>query len=275
MHKFLNIDQAEAGDEGAGGGSQEGAEGAAGAAGAGTDGGTVDQGAAGGETSSKPAWEQDEIVWNGEKKKFSRQEIINFAQQAYNVTQKEQSLAKLTKDAQERLARIDALMAEAEGAGKEGEGEGEGEADEPIGKLSKEVEALRLKEQIREWDAAVAPIIAKNPEISEKKLLAEFRDRVASKEVDDTAEGLAKTAELMVSEREGTVSKRLEALLKDEKNPQLQSIREKAVKDYLDGKLKLRDAGGEGGGSPAGAKTDKPGSIDDVARKVRESIGEG
>jgi len=273
MNRFFNFDQAETDGDNAGGGSQGDADGAADGADAGSNDNTVDSGADGGDTSGKPAWEQDEIVWNGEKKKLSRQEIINYAQQAYNVTQKEQNLAKLTKDATDRLARIDALAAELEKNDGEGADEQAPEDDEPVSQLSKEVQALKLKEQIRTWDNAFKPIADKYPDISEKALLAEMREKVASKEVDDNAEGLMKVAESMANEREGTVSKRLEALLKENKDPRLQAYRKKSIEDYVAGKIKLANAGGEGGGSPAGAKPQTSKSIDDVATRIRGTIG--
>jgi hypothetical protein len=75
------------------------------------------------------------------------------------------------------------------------------------------LQELRTQAQLQEWEKAFNPIQQKFPDISEKSLLADFQEKVAAGEVEDTAAGLMKVAEGIANEREGLVGKRLEGLL--------------------------------------------------------------
>ena len=227
-----------------------------------------------GDTNQAAATDQHEIVWNGQKKMMTLQELKDYAQRAYNVTQGEQANSKTRKELTAQLARLEQMIAEAE---KNGKPPDESEND-PLAKLSKAHEAtrqelagLREKSLVQDWERGFAPVQQKYPDISEKALFMEFQEKVQAGEVEDTVTGLMKTAEGMAAEREGIVNKRLDGLLLKSDDPRMKAYKEKLIADYVAGKLKLTNAGGENPKGAAGGKLDTESSISDVAAKLRSA----
>lgn len=227
---------------------------------------TASQPAEGGETSQPSAQEQFEIVWNGQKKNMTREEVIAHAQKAYNITQREQEVARTRKDLTAKLERLDKLIEEAERRGENPEDAG---PEDPVAKLSKEVEEMRSKAQIAEWEKAFSPIQQKFPNISEKNLLNEFTEKVKAGEAEDTSAGLMAVAEEMDKQFAGITDKRIEAVMKNPNDPRMKAYNEKLIADYVAGKVKLAHAGGEPGATSTGTKPDSKASIADIAAKLR------
>lgn len=286
MWKLLNIDQDEndAGG-GAGGGAASQAGGGAAGAGAGDAGGAgasnaqagAGQGAASqnagtdDKTNQAAAWTQRDIVWNGQKIPVkTEEEAIALMQKGYNFTQGQQEIAKIRKDLIAKSTRFDQLLAELE-KNKPAQGEGE-EADDPVKKLGKDVEDLRTQAQIQQWDKAFGPVKQKYPGISEKVLIVEFQDKIQAGEVEDSAEGLMKTAESLASERTGIVNRQLDELLAKADDPRITAFKQKVIADYVAGKTKLADAGGEHGGSGGAGGAEEKGSISEIAARIRAGI---
>lgn len=290
--RWLKIDQDEhdaGGGAGGGSGSQDGGDagkGDADAAAADTAQAEKDKGSSGSAgnagTPPKPAWEKDSIVWNGQQKEFTRQEIINYAQQAFNVTQREQAASKKWKEANAQLERLEKLIADAD---KKGGGEGEGgggEPPDPIKELTGKFQTLEQRQEKRElrqqWNEAFLPIKQKFPGIDEDKVNDSFTEKVKSGEVEDTERGLMTAAEEVAkaeaAEKKTAEDKQIEALLTKADNPRLKAFKEKAIADYVADKAKNKNAGGDsgaGGGGGGQAKKDA-GSISEIAAKIRESI---
>lgn len=278
------MNQADGG--GAGSGSSDGAAdaGGAGAAaaqakadgGAGSQAaGTTDQNQAGADA------DQREIVWNGQKIRKPMAEIINLAQQAYNVTQIEQALAaekkqlaQSRKDYQVRLLQMDRIEAELR-AGKPGKGaeggeggEGQPDPDEPLKKLEGKFATLEQKQALLDWKEYYGPVKLKFPDVSEKMLVQEFEAKIQAGEVDDSVEGLMQTAEAMANGFESMVDTRLDKLLADPNNAKVKAHDTKVIADYVAGKTKLADAGGDKGAGGSGSKTKESRSIDEVADEI-------
>lgn len=221
-----------------------------------------------GQTNQAAAEEQHDIVWNGQKVKMSLQELKDNAQRAYNVTQGEQANSKTRKELAAAMKRFEDLIAEAEKNGKQPAAE-EGEQEDPVMKLSKEVDGLRTKALLQDWEKAFNPVQAKYPDISEKALLQEFQEKVKAGEVEDTSAGLMKTAEGISTEREGTVNKRVDALLTNTNDPRVKAFTQKVIADYVAGKLKLANAGGENPKGASGGKAEER-SISEIAADLRQ-----
>jgi hypothetical protein len=274
---------------GTGAGSQDG--GIAGAAAemraAGGEGASAAQAGAGDGTAKPPAGtpdktnqgaagEQFEIVWNGQKVNMTRQELIDNAQRAYNVTQGEQANSKTRKELAAAYKRLEELMADAE---KQRGKPPENDDDDPVTTLSKaniatrkEVAELREKALLQDWERAVTPVMQKYPDISEKALLDEFQEQVKAGEVDDNAAGLMKTAEGMANKHEDLVGKRLDALLAKEDDPRMKALKEKWIAGYVADKTKNANAGGEKGAGAAGSGADKVKSISETAAELRSAV---
>lgn len=285
MEKILQILMDQADGDGAGSGSPEGAGDGAGAgaaaAQAGADGGAGSQ-AAGTQGANQAGADADqrEIVWNGQKIKKPIAEIIGLAQQAYNVTQTEQALAaerkqlaQSRKDYQARLLRLDQIETEykkgkpaAGGEGGEG-GEGQPDPNEPLTKIGGELATLKQKMALQDWERAYGPVKQKHPDISEDFLISKYGEMIRSGEVEDNSEGLMKTAEAIANGFDSTATGRLEKLLADPNNPKVKEHDAKVIADYVAGKTKLADAGGDKGAGGTGAKKVEAKSIDEVADK--------
>ena len=285
MSKIL-MDQADNG--GGASGSPEGAAdgagaGAAGGAG-GADGGTGSQ-AAGtqGQHQAGADADQIEIVYNGQKMRKTRGEVIALAQQGYDYTQKSQSLAEekkqiaqSRKDYQARLLRLDQIEAEMKAGktDKNGEGgEGQPDPNEPVKQLDGKLTALEQKMLVRDWEQLYyGPVKHKFPDISEDFLVSKFGEMIKAGEVDDTAEGLMKTAEAIANGFESSATSRLDKLLADPENPKIKAHNAKVIADYVANKTKLADAGGDKGAGGTGAKAKGVESISEVAARVRAGI---
>lgn len=281
MFKIL-MDQADNG--GGASGSPDGAGAGAGAgaaaAQAGADGGAGSQ-AAGtqGQNQAGADADQREIVWNGQKIKKPIAEIIGLAQQAYNITQNEQALAaerkqitQIRKDYQARLLRLDQIEAELKkgntGAGGEG-GEGRPDPDEPLTKIGGELATLKEKMALHDWERAYGPAKQKFPDISEDYLISKFGEMIRSGEVEDDAEGLMKTAEAIANGFNSTASGRLDELLANPNDPKVKEHNAKVIADYVAGKTKLADAGGDKGAGGSGGKAESVKGISEIAAELR------
>lgn len=275
-----------AGTEGAGAVGGEGAPPAGGAAGA------ASQGAGNGGTPS--AWAPMELTHNGQKVSVATQEeAIALLQKGYDYTQKAQEVAKLRKELLAKHSRADHFLSELEKSrqGKP-EGAGEGEGQEPPDKLTlieKELAALRDKDYSREWERIYTPINQKYPDVPELELANAFKKALEDGEVENTAAGVETVAAQLNEQITGQINQRLEkqlgapdsplvkahnekvisAFLADAENPRLKEYAQKVIADYVAGKVKLRDAGGDAGGPGAGSGTpaDKKLTIAQVAAK--------
>jgi len=205
-----------------------------------------------------------EITWNGQKKKVSREEAIKLAQQGYNVTQKEQMLSRKSKELQDKMQRLDALIAEAEKNGDDPSGDNE------IKKLSNELKSYRDEIGEIKLQRAMEPIKSKFPDIDEDQLLIAFEKKVSSGEVEDNENGLMSVAENLAKGYGEKVSSQLEKLLSDPENPKMKAFADKVIREYIEGKRKLANAGGETGGPSGGPKPQKIESISEAASRARQ-----
>lgn len=282
MWKVIRYDQDEHDAGGGAGGvatSQDGAgDGIADAAAAALAGGTADgagagDGAAGpkagtdGKTSQAAAGEQFEITWEGKKIQMTRDEVINNAQRAYNVTQREQELAKTRKDYQVKLLKLDQYYADLEKAGKPAKGAdgAEPDADDPLSKVAGEVAELKNQLLVQSWEKSYAPVKQKYPDVSEKMLIEEFQVKIQAGEVDNSNEGLMQTAEAMAKGFDSTVETKLDKLLADPENPKIKAHNLKVIEAFVKGKKDLANAGGDKGAGGTGGKAKEAKSIDEVA----------
>jgi len=226
----------------------------------------ADKPAAGTEDKTNPpaAWDHDEIVWHGQKVKMTRQEIIDHAQRAYNVTQGEQANSKTRKELTEKLTQLNELIEEARKSPDHAEADGD-----PIAVLRKEIDELKEVRKLEAWDKYFSPVKAKHPDIPEDFLVSKFQARVLSKEVENTEEGLMKTADDISNGFSGTVDKRIEALLNDATNPKIKAHNDKVVAAYLAEKQRLANSGGEKGAGISGGAEGKVKTISETAAELR------
>lgn len=297
--RWFNIDQDEndaGGGAGGGSGSQDGGDAgkgdadAAAAAAAQAEKDKGSSGSAGNDgTPPKPAWEKDSIVWNGQQKELTRQEIINYAQQAFNVTQREQAASKKWKEASAkdanvtaRLEYLEKLIADADKKGGDGEDDGQQDPPDPIKELTGKFQTLEQRQEKRElrqqWNEAFLPIKQKFPGIDEDKVNDSFTEKVKSGEVEDSERGLMTAAEEVAkadaAEKKTAEDKQIETLLTKADDPRLKAFIDKEIAKYVADKAKNKNAGGDsgaGGGGGGQAKKDA-GSISEIAAKIRESI---
>jgi hypothetical protein len=300
---FYTYDQAEDGGEGAaGGGSQPAADasgedaGGAGAPPAQPEAGEPAAAPAAG-TDGKPAaaGEQYELNWNGKKIAVnSREEAVALMQKGYNVTQKEQEVSKLRKELLTKHERADRLFAELERLKQEGRPAAEGEEASPqdppdkVTQLEQQVRELRDRHLEEQWGKIFSPIATKYPDVPELELAQEFQKALEAGDVENTAEGVEQIAAKLAENYTTQINQRLEkqlsnpesplvkahndkvvtALLADINNPKLTDYNQKVIAAYMANKMKLANAGGDGGkGGGAGAATDKKLTISEVAAK--------
>ena len=302
LEKFLMDQVADPAGDGAAGGSPAGADGAGAAGGDGAPpagGAAPAAGPGAGNGGTPSAWAPMELTHNGQKVSVATQEeAIALLQKGYDYTQKAQEVAKLRKELLAKHSRADHFLSELEKSrqGKP-EGAGEGEQQEPPDKLTlieKELAALRDKDYSREWERIYTPINQKYPDVPELELANAFKKALEDGEVENTAAGVETVAAQLNERITGQINQRLEkqlgapdstlvkahnekvisAFMADASNPKLQEYAQKVIADYVAGKVKLRDAGGDAGGPGAGAGTpaDKKLTIAQVAAKY--SAGE-
>jgi len=285
--RWFNIDQDEndgGGGAGGGTGNQDGGgageaeAAAAAAAAAGGDGKPSGSAGNDGNTNQKPAWEKDSILWNGQQKEFTRQEIINYAQQAYNVTQREQAASKKQKEANAQLIRLEKLIEAADKKGGEGgEGGGDGEAPDPIKSLTQQLQDLSQRELQRQWRDFFSTIKQKFPGIDEGKVNDTFLEKLEAGEVEDSEAGLMAVAievdKTLTAENTEKENKQIEKLLANSADARIKTHNAKVIAGYLADKKKLANAGGDHGPGGGGDKKDAdPGSISEIATRIRKSI---
>ena len=87
--------------------------------------------------------------------------------------------------------------------------------------------------------------------------------------MDDNEAGLAEVAGNLAKEAETGLNSRLDKLLADDTNPKIAALKKKAVEDYLAGKLKLNNSGGDNGKGPTGGAPNKKESISEIAERLR------
>jgi len=254
-----NIQQG-AGDQGAAGagasqagqgaGTQPPAGGTPGAAGA-SQGGTSDV---------------HEITINGKKEHLTLDQLKARAQQVGNITQREQELAAGRKDMAAKMARLDELLEQAE------KGNTTDDEDTEIQKLTKEVGGLKETAAQAALDKALAPTLAKYPGLQEDEIVDNFVRRVRKGEVENSAAGIMKTAEEMISGRDTMVNSSLTKVLENPEDPRLKDYNTKLIDAYVKGKYKLSNAGGSNGGGAgaAGAAGKGSGNLADIASKLRQ-----
>jgi hypothetical protein len=275
-----------AGADGAGAAGGEGALPAGGAAGA------AGQGAGNGGTPS--AWAPLELTHNGQKVSVATQEeAIALLQKGYDYTQKAQEVAKLRKELLAKHSRADHFLTELEKS-RQGKPDGEGDGEQPeqpdkLTLIEKEVAALRDKDYSREWERIYNPINQKYPDVPELELANAFKKALEDGEVENTAAAVEAVAAQLNERITGNINQRLEkqlgvadsplvkahnekvisAFMSDAENPRLKEYAQKVIADYVAGKIKLRDAGGDAGGPGAGggAPSDKKLTIAQVAAR--------
>lgn len=291
MWKWLKLDQDEHdGGGGAGGGAASQAGGSAGAgvadgqrppAGAGAGAGSSSPAGTDGKTSQKSAWEKDTIVWNGQQKELTREEIINYAQQAFNVTQREQAASMKWKEATTQLARLEKLIADADkknGGEERGQGQNDGEED-PVKALTAKYtnleQTMEQRERLREWKDLCVPIKQKFPEIDDGALSDLFLEKLEGGLVENSEAGLmsvaAELAAKATSERTERETKLLEKALANSEDPRVKAHNERVIADYVAGKTKLAGSGGEhGGGGAGGSGGNETRTISEIAASLRK-----
>jgi len=291
----IDQDENEAGKPaGSGNGSQDGGNagtqdsGAEDAAGDPAGEGAANQNGGNDKTNPTSKAEQFELVWHGQKKVLSREEVIALAQRNYNVTQQEQKISQMRKDLITKQQAAEDLLSEIQKRQSEG-GEGAGVDDKSVmEKVYSELEGLKEKLNLQEWEKAMGPVKQKYPDINDLDLATEFQAKLKTGEVSDDENGLMEVAGEIARNQGEQNSKKMETLLSDSKNktvlehndkvvksllanPQdarLAEYNQKVIADYIAGKLKLKDAGGEKG--PGGTGTsEKSESIAEVAARLR------
>ncbi len=233
-----------------------------------------------------PAQVFHELKINGKVEKLTTEQLIARGQQIGNITQREQEIAAQRKEMSSKLTRLDELLREAEKGNQPPE-----EVDE-IQQLRSDIKELKTREESREshkaLEKALEPVRKKFPNMDDKmldKALQHFADNVKSRKgpkgepienpdglYDNDAAGVAKAIEDFHAERDGMVKGGLEKLLANPEAPELKAYNEKLIADYVAGKYKLANAGGDlggQGGAGNGAAT-KPGEdISAVAARLR------
>lgn len=234
---------------GQGAGSQQPAGGNAGAAGA-NQGGSPDV---------------HEITINGKKENLTLDQLKARAQQVGNITQREQELAAGRKDMAAKMARLDELLQQAE------KGDTTDDDETEIQKLTKEVGGLKETAAQVALDKALAPAIAKYPGLAEDEIVDNFIRRVRKGEVENSAAGIMKTAEEMITGRDTMVNDSLSKVLANHEDPRLKDYNTKLIDAYVKGKYKLSNAGGSNGGGAgaAGAAGKGSGNLADMAARLR------
>lgn len=231
------------------------------------------------------AMELDQEV-NGKKFKLPLKEVVARSQRFENFTQKEQEVAGYKKDLAAKIAKFDAMIAE---RASDPENQTQEELDKTA-QLEAEVKELKdWKEQQaaaektaadkKLWDDTTAPVLQKFPGVGAKELRERFLERCeaaaakgeAALAEENTAAGLERAAESLMSEKENTVNERLDKLLADPENPKVKAYREKVILEFTKGKVNLADAGGEHGGAGAGGTIKKIGGLADAEAAALKS----
>lgn len=291
MWRIFKLDQDEDGaGNGGGGASQTGGAGAgvaegAGApnaqAGAGSSAANQDAGKGGSGQSS--ATEQFELEFDGQKGKYTRQQLIDAIRKDKDYTVKTQEVAKTRREQLARMARLDQMETEYQerlkkgGKAEDGEGREGDEQPDPVKALTDRQAALESKALVREWLDVYNPIAAKYPSMDEDRLRTTFLERVKLGEVEDSAAGVMKTAESVAKEidSEGTANedKLIDKILANPKHPKLEAFVQKKLAEFVAGKVKLAAAGGDSEkGHTADAQPGKKRDISEIAAEIRSKI---
>jgi len=228
------------------------------------------------------AEEQTEWEFDGQKVKYTRQQIIDELRKAKDYTQKTQELAKTRKEQLARLTRLEQMEAEwrekhPEAAG-EGEG-GEGDGADDIKTLKNDLAALHQKELQRDWKDSYTPVAKQYPNMDESRLIDRILERKKLGEPVEDAAALMKlagevSAEIK-SETDTEENKRIEKLLANPEDPRLVAFKQKVISDFVAEKIKHSKAGGDGkGGAGPGANggEEKKGDLSETAKAIRDTI---
>lgn len=297
--KWLQIlmDQ-ERGPDGGGSGSPAGGDAGEAGAGAGAPpqagegSAAAGQGAGNGGTPS--AWAPIELDWKGQKLKVNTlDEARALMQQGHDYTSKTQEVARLKKELLAKHSRADRFLAELEKRGSEGKPEGEEQQGQPepqdkTARLEQQLQELVDRENERQWLEIFKPISQKFPDVPERDLAAAFAKAVENGEAENSIAEVERIAaelapqykdqrnqelgKLLVDKENPLVKthndKVLEAFLADKENPKLKAYTQQVIADYIAGKIKLKDAGGDGGkGGAAGSAKDEKLTIEQIAAK--------
>jgi hypothetical protein len=310
MERFLIIDQAE--NDGAGGGaggagSQAGgaAAGVAAAAGAAAAGaaGAGEAGAAGGAAGAAGAGaagaeEAQEYDLNGNKVKLTKAQLVAELMKAQDYTKKTQMSAAERKKYQTAATRADQIAEEylAELKKLRGDG-GEKPEPEPEDKFTTlEKRQAAIEEQINndKWEKTFNPIRSKFPELDDLEVAARFSAAVKAGEAENSPAGLLAVAEVVAKEQGGKRNQMLEtelakpdnplaknlsqkaidAFLKNPEDPKHKAFRDQVIADYVAGKIKLSNAGGDNGAGGGAGAAKKDENLEAVGRRIRESLRE-
>jgi hypothetical protein len=209
-----------------------------------------------------------ELNINGKTEKLTREQLIARGQQVGNITQREQEVARERKDLAAKMARLDELLAEAEKGSQPPEEVNEMDA------LKGQIGELKALEDQRQLDSAMAPVKTKFPDLDEDAVLTLFLKKVKNKEVENSAAGIMAAAEEVHNGRETMVKGSLEKLLANHDAPELKAYNEKLIADYVAGKYKISNAGGDlggAGGAGNGAPAKGGESISEIAKRLRGS----
>lgn len=248
---------ASGGASGEAGGGQPGG-GSAAAAGGGADG----AGAAGAGGQPPKAEDLFEIVVNGKQEKVSRADLIAYAQQGKSYTTKSQALADerrrweadretVLRAEKDRWAREQAEAAERQRQ--------ESETDPGQRALS---QSQRLEQRFEDQalDISLGRLLPKFPSISEREFIMEASARGIT-----TADGVAKHGEAILNEmmksRDEGFNSRFSEILKKGDHPELKSLIEAKIAEYLQKKT-------AGGAPPNNGNASTP-SLGGAPRKAR------
>ena len=260
MKRVFNMLMDQAGAEGAGSGGA-GGEGNPGAEGAGAGDDTAGQNT-GSQGNAGTGEEQFDLTVGGKVIKLNKTEVINRAQQATDITQKQQKISETQKTLNTKVRQADMLLKEIEDQKATGQSADPADEDK-FKKLTDEISSLQDVNQQRELDNALAPAKAKYPHLNEDMIINAFTQKANAGEIENSAAGIMEVAAELATTENGSFEQRVNELIKDPNNPQMKKYNDKLIADYVAGKRRSYNNGGEHGGAGGTGGGNKP--IEDIA----------
>jgi len=205
------------------------------------------------------------IERDGVKVLIPQAEIADYVAKGVDYTKKTQLLSEKEKAWQ---AEIQRLTAQINNPQANPENYGEGQEQDVVTQITERMGKLESTLADVELEKKLVLVREKYPNISDDMLLTKFTKMADEGKIRANMDGLMAAGEAANQDIVGIVNKQLQSVM-DSTDPKHIELRNNIIKQYVAGKIKMINAGGEPGGSPAAVK---PGVINNLDDAVKASM---